>query len=79
MYSNPILFSDYFRKWIMIINKMISFRRDMDDLSFKNTIVVYGEEAWHELFRVFSDEKKRNEKVEEGRELARQYLLKKQH
>tara|TARA_B100001287_G_scaffold242706_1_gene218303 strand:+ start:1041 stop:1904 length:864 start_codon:yes stop_codon:yes gene_type:complete len=71
--------STLFEYLLMIINKMISYRRDMDDLSFKNTIVVYGKEAWHELFRVFSDEKKRNEKVEEGKELARQYLLKKQH
>ena len=71
--------STIFEYFLMIINKMIAYRRDMDDLSFKNTIVLYGKEAWHELFRIFSDEKKRNEKVEKGRELTRQYLIKKQH
>lgn len=64
---------------LMILNKMISYRRDMDDLSFKNTIISYGKEAWYEIFHVFSDEKMRNEKMEEGRALSREYLLKKQH
>ena len=58
---------------------MIAYRRDVDSLSYENAITYFGKEAWHELIHVFSDEKVRIEKIELGRRLSKEYLLKKQH
>ena len=64
---------------LIIISKMISYRRDEDNLGYENAITYFGKEAWNELIDVFSDEKVRIEKIELGRRLSKEYLLKKQH
>ena len=63
---------------ILFIRKLIANTRKMDDLKFKNSIITYGEELLlSDLIKIISEKEKRIEKLENGRDLADKYLIKK--
>ena len=50
----------------------------MDDLKFKNTVLHIGEELLlNDLIKIISEKENRVEKMEQGRDLADKYLIKK--
>lgn len=63
---------------IFFIRKLVANTRKMDDLKFKNTVLHIGEELLlNDLIKIISEKEKRMEKIEQGRDLADKYLIKK--
>ena len=63
---------------IFFIRKLVENTRKMDDLKFKNTVLHIGEELLlNDLIKIISEKENRVEKMEQGRDLADKYLIKK--